>query len=689
MASEPLHLPGSGTRGQGSRPIFAPLRCLSLLLCLSLIALTVRAETDPAPDPVAPLPAGKEAILFREIPFVFGASRYDQKVTEAPSSVTLINADEIKQSGARTLIDVLRKVTGFFATYDRNYNYLGFRGFNRPGDFNSRVLLLVDGHRLNDNLYDQAGLGTESLIDVDLVDRIEIIRGPSSSLYGTNAFLGVINVITKRGRDIQGVELSAEAGSYQSYKGRTTYGDKLANGLEVLFSGAYYDSEGQRSLYFREFDDPATNNGEAEDADDDSFPTGFAKLSFRDFTLQGGFVSREKGIPTASYGTAFNTDESRSLDEHGYVNLRFRRHLSDQLGVAARVYYDHFYYRGDYFYDTPAPVLNRDKSVGQGWGTEVKVDRRFFEAHKVTTGAEFRDDFRQDLENADTAPTINYLDAEEDSHSWALFLQDEWSIFDTLLLNAGMRYDHYDSFGGTLNPRLALIYNTEATTIKLLYGQAFRAPNAYERFYAGTGFKASRSLEPETIRTYELVLERYLGDWLRASTAAYYYKSNNLISQVTDPLDGLLVFQNADDIAARGLEVEFDLEGQWPLGLDGRMSYAIQQTEDLETDRRLTNSPQHLAKLSLGLPILWRKAHLGVDVQYVSSRSTLAGQSAGGYTTTNLSLWSGQLARGLEVSAALYNLFDREYGDPGSGEHRQDKIEQDGRTFWLKVKYGF
>jgi iron complex outermembrane receptor protein len=320
-------------------------------------------------------------------------------------------------------------------------------------------------------------------------------------------------------------------------------------------------------------------------------------------------------------------------------------------------------------------------------GVEVKVDRIFLENHKVTGGLEFKDNFRQDLDNSDKNPDVSYLDVSKSSRNWAAFLQDEFTIRDGLLVNAGVRYDDYDSFGGTINPRLALIFNAEQSTFKALYGQAFRAPNAYERFYAGTGFKASDGLDPETIRTYELVAERNLGGRLRASTAAYYYRIQNLISQELDPSDGLLVFQNRGDIAARGLEVELDLEGQWPLGLDGRMSYAIQKTEDLDSGLRLTNSPQHIAKLNLILPIVPRKLSSSVDLNYVSSRHTLAGSTVGGYTTTNVTLFSYRTIKGLEVSGSVYNLFDHKYEDPGSGEHVQDAIEQDGRTFWLKLKY--
>src|SRR5205814_2487644 len=153
------------------------------------------------------------------------------KVTEAPASVTIITAEDIRKYGYRTLADILRNVRGFYVTYDRNYSYLGVRGFGRPADYNSRVALLVDGHRVNDNVYDQAPLGTEFPIDVDLIDRVEVIRGPNSSLYVANAFLGVINIITKRGRDSKMENVSGELASFGTVQGRVSYANKFDNGL--------------------------------------------------------------------------------------------------------------------------------------------------------------------------------------------------------------------------------------------------------------------------------------------------------------------------------------------------------------------------------------------------------------------------------------------------------------------------
>ena len=134
-----------------------------------------------------------------EVETVFGASKREQRVTEAPSSVTILTAHDIRTFGWRTLADALGSVRGFYTTYDRNYTYVGVRGFGRPSDYNNRVLVLVNGHRFNDNVYDQALIGTEFPIDLALVERIEIIRGPGSALYGSSAFFAVINIVLRRG----------------------------------------------------------------------------------------------------------------------------------------------------------------------------------------------------------------------------------------------------------------------------------------------------------------------------------------------------------------------------------------------------------------------------------------------------------------------------------------------------------
>ena len=271
-----------------------------LISCLGLCLATTRAmaQEDLPQDPVGiDQTPSTETALFLEIPSVYGAAKYDQKVNEAPAAVIIITAEQIRKYGYRTFAQILDSAPGLFTNNDRNYGYIGIRGFNRPGDYTSRVLLLIDNHRLNDAIYDQGGSGTEMPIDVDLIDRIEIIKGPGSSLYGTNAFFGVVNVITKRGRDIKGAEVSGEASSFNTYRSRLSYGNKFSNGVEMLVSGSFSDSEGHRELSYPAF--ASTNSGIAKDADRDNLYCYTGKLSYADFTLTGGHQWRKKNVPTS------------------------------------------------------------------------------------------------------------------------------------------------------------------------------------------------------------------------------------------------------------------------------------------------------------------------------------------------------------------------------------------------------
>ncbi len=216
------------------------------------------------------------------------------------------------------MAEILNTARGFYASYDRNYSYVGVRGFSRPGDYNNRIQVLIDGHRMNDDVYGQALIGTEFPLDVDLIDRVEIVRGPSSALYGTSAFFAVVNVITKSAAGIGGVELSGDAGGFGSYRGRASYGG-TAHGLEWLFSGTIYQSGGVSKLFFPAFNSLATNNGIAENADGDFSKNLFSNLKYGHFSFEAIAPTREKTIPTASFGTIFNDPRTKTVDVAGYV----------------------------------------------------------------------------------------------------------------------------------------------------------------------------------------------------------------------------------------------------------------------------------------------------------------------------------------------------------------------------------
>jgi len=194
-------------------------------------------------------PDASDSFYFLDIPPVTGASKFKQEVADAPSSISIVTADEIKRFRYRTIADVLAGARGFYATNDLNYQYAGARGFSIPGDYNTRLLVVIDGVPAQDSLSQAAGIGYDFPVDLALIDHIELIRGPGSALYGSGAFFGVINVITRKGRHIRGLEVEAGGGSYQSYSGRITYGQRFDNSSELLLSADGLQSNGRENIY--------------------------------------------------------------------------------------------------------------------------------------------------------------------------------------------------------------------------------------------------------------------------------------------------------------------------------------------------------------------------------------------------------------------------------------------------------
>ena len=217
---------------------------------------------------------------------ISGAAKSDQTARQAPASVTIITSEDIERYGYRTIADVLMTVRGFFVSYDRNYTYVGVRGFSRPTDYNNRILLLLDGHTVNENIYGAAQLGSEFPIELDIVDHIEIIRGPGSALYGTGAMLAVVNVVLKKGSVLNGGRLALGGGSYGRRQGTISAGKELEQGPDLLASAFGTDVKGQ-DLFYPEYNSPATGNGVARGLDTDRSYGGVAAATWGDFRVTG------------------------------------------------------------------------------------------------------------------------------------------------------------------------------------------------------------------------------------------------------------------------------------------------------------------------------------------------------------------------------------------------------------------
>jgi outer membrane receptor for ferrienterochelin and colicins len=659
-------------------PLLDRRRALSVLALL-----TVSAVAQAQQLPTLTL----EELMRIDAGRVFGASERMQPVTEAPASVSFVTAEDIARFGYRSLADILRSVRGMYVTDDRNFGYLGARGFAKPGDYNSRILLLVNGHRVNDNVFGQAEIGPEFGMDPAIFERVEIIRGPASALYGDSAFFAVVNVITRTGASIGGASVTVEGGSLGTARSRVIIGQRLANGLDVALSATGERSAGVERLYFPAYDAPATHNGIAEGLDGERLVQYYGRVNFKDVTLTTAFGHRRKQIPTASFFTVFNEQESpeRTTDRHALVDAEYTRSIAGGR-LVSRASYDRFSVDGIYPFRSPdvgvSSIVGDNRVLGVRWSAGAWLTRPLPGRQVLTTGAEFIDNLHQDQSVRYDDPAAAGFIENQASIQHAVYAQDEAKVSSWLILNGGIRYDHYEDFS-RVTPRAAVIVMPSQTqSFKYLFGSAFRAPNAYElnAFYFG-----DTHLLPESIDTHELVWERYSSDWLRTSVSTYWYAANRLITLVPDA-SALLgaVYVNVGRVRARGLE----LEGQMRIKGGGQalISYAQQSVTDEETHKGLANSPRHVLKGRVSVRGLTAQSSIGFETQYLSSRATLAGNRLPPATVANLTIVQ-PIGTTLELSATARNLFDERYADPGSDQHLQDSIPQNGRTFRIGITF--
>ena len=581
------------------------------------------------------------------------ASLFSQKASQAPSSVSVLTAEDFRDYGWRTLADALNSVRGFHTSSDRVYRYAGVRGFLPPGDYNSRMLLMIDGMRTNDNVFDQAFLGNEFLLDVDLIERIEIVRGPSSPVHGANAFFGVINVITRNGKDFKQGEMALSSASHGTHDGRVTLGSSLDNGGDYLLSLSGLRSNGQ-SLYFPEFDASTQRAADRERAG--KF---FGKFNLGGLTLSAGWSQRRKNDPTGTFGTVFDDPSNRFEDTQKFMEARYTGQVAPDLSLSSRVFYNSYDYKFyGAFADRPsvAPYTALDQAQARWWGAETRLTLTRFQTHKLGLGVDYQSNARQDqtntvlnnawqcMANSSTDPCLN---SQRSGYRLGLAFTDDITLGTQWRLNLGLRYDRANEAASHLSPRVGLIYSPRPdATLKLLYGSAYRTANAFERFYNYPSVplqQGNLDLKPEIINTYEAVWEQYLGQATRAAL---------------------------------------------------RVSYSAQRSPARPADN-INGAPRRMAKLNFSTPLFgfaaWRA---GVEAQYVDRRATPTGWT-GGYTLANATLrWLPHGSKGLEVSASLYNLFDKHWSgvfpdDSLASGVSREVLAQEGRVARLKLSWPF
>ncbi|APV51529.1 hypothetical protein BWI17_18640 [Betaproteobacteria bacterium GR16-43] len=662
-------------------PLPRPLAA-ALALAFAQAAIPVRAEADLTRLPL-------ERLLELR---VIAASSYEQSASEAPSAVSVITADDIRRKGYRTLAQALESLPGLYLTDDLGYSYLGSRGFNRIGDYNSRFQLSVNGLRTNDALFDMAYLGTEFPLDMALIERIEFAPGPGSSMYGSNAMLGVINIVTRNADDLSGWRVAPGIGSHGTRSLMASFGRRFDSGLRVLASASGARTDGQ-DFHYPAFDTPATHGGVAHGQNGERLSRAYLRATYEgwDFETFGG--RRDKTAPSVYLGSDFNRNETRLLDGLAFAALRYQREVAPGTALEARVSTSRYRYAGVYpglaavpderiVPDLATSADNRDDALGRWHGAEARIVSTAFTGHKVVLGTEFQ---RETLQQSNRDPSVVYLDRMDRGRRVAFYAQDEMRFSQAWLLNAGVRYDEYASFGSSVNPRLALIGNLSGGwTFKLLYGSAFRAPNAYENFYVASSYQANAALGPERSKTTEAVAEWRPNERWNGRVSAFHYRFEDLIEQVDE--GGSFVFRNRGSVTGRGLEGAL----QAILGAGARAS-ASASFHDVRQDDglRATNAPRYTAKAALDAALGSANVRGAIEGSLVGprldrDRGTIPAEARVNLVFTTLERWHD-----LSFTFAVYNLFDRTNPQALSEYFAQAQGPSPGRRYFAEAEWRF
>jgi outer membrane receptor protein involved in Fe transport len=658
-------------------------------------------------------------VQLREIEEVTAASRVAESVEDAPSSVTIITGQELRAMGYPTLADALRGVRGIYVGNDTSYDIVGIRGFSRPGDYGSRVLVLLDGHPLNDNYVGQSYFGYDGRVDLADIERIEIVRGPGSVVYGTGAFLGVINLTTRT----RAAPTHTEAGITAA--GNGVGAARVMQQLQISPDAGIWTSVsaahgGGADYFFQEFaSDPATGgNSRGNDGFDAGNVTGRAWYKWA--TLQWYLNSRNKNLPSGEFGTIFGDSRLHFIDTRGTLELRLEPQVAKPIEWLTRAHVDL------YNFDDFLPTLveqggNATETFrGQWAGVEQRIAYKWKSLLRITVGGELQDDFKAVQSGTSaggvsagvtTAPVTYLAPVNRSFQVGAGYGSIDFTPVRQLKVTGGARYDYYSNFGGSLNPRVAVILKPyEAGNIKAMFGKAFRAPSVYEHYYDAstqlpgdcavvepkTACLSQASLKPESVYSGELELVHHFRPTLSATLAGYTNYITDIINLAgggteSSPNEYVNI---TNPIQTYGGEVE--VRRDWRDGWMASVSYSYQDTEYLDNAatklRNVPNSPHHLAALKAAAPLLDR-------VLVLATRLTFEGPVWDKYDQPNdppqtetspVFIWdvvlSGEAERfGIRYNLGLYNATDQKFLFPVSREFTQTFIPQPGRTVLAQV----
>lgn len=657
------------------------LRQLLASLGLSFWACAAFGQGAAATNAPADTDMGLEELLrqpLKQVPRdveVSTTSRFAQSAAQAPGTTYVLTAEDIARYGFRSMADILRAMPGLYVTKDSSFNYIGARGLGRPGDLNTRLLFLIDGMRINENVYDSAQIGDEFFLDVHLIDRVEFAPGPGSALYGNNAFLGVVNVLTKRADTLGGLQIQTRLDSQGLQQLRASWGYRSDAGWEgwLSASGARQDerplpfavpSEFEKDWRERFWNDSKRLAG---------------SLHAGAWALRFGATDFTQGVPSGTVGGDEDAlSQAFLLFYNRFVSLSHERSLGPDWDLFASVSAKSRRYHERYPFLDPATQQQRyfgATALGRWTNWDFRLSTRQFERHVLMAGLEVQDDREQRiLLGAEGDPPFQEYYGINRRTAW--FIQDEWQLSETQRLVLGLRRDASNVAKARLNPRLAWVWSgIPDATLRLMYGSAFRAANLNE-FALNASWEA-QTPKPEKIKSYEL-------SWEQSLTPQLQYRASLYASRLTDLIDqnqvDLPIYENSASLRSYGAEL--DVERRWDQGARLRLGLSLQRSK-LANDAPLSNSPRSLFKLLYSQALFGDALQMGWQ-SFAMSRRSMPGQALPGYVVHNLNLlWRPSLD--WELSLGLYNLTDHAYVDlPRTSA---PEVRQERRTLQLGLSW--
>ncbi len=658
-------------------------------------------------------------------------TRHDIPVKKAPGIVSVITGQEIKNMGYRTLTDFLRTVPGF--EISKRGIYGTAIPYVRGVESDNRIRVMVNGHFVN-NPYKGEAFQNFDDFPLENVDKIEIIRGPGSALYGENALMGAVNIITKDAPDTGGIKVNSGYGSFDTIEGNVLFGEKYGE-LSVTGMIHYTETNGYKESINSDFvtslDNSFSSFGFPTASEAPGSPEDWRrkyilnlKTNYKDFYFEGFYLNKNRGGYLGIQDAL--TNETNIENNYVFTELKYKKIFADKFTINPRIYYDQFddnYYVESLPEGTTLPLDTNndglyetfhtypDGLIGNGIysqkiaGAEIPVNIELFEGNIVTVGMEFRWLNQTNIQyNANFNPLtyepLSSLQGFSDTYPflkeitrkiWSAYLQDVWDISKTINLTMGLRFDDYSDFGSEVSPRVGITWEfMENATIKSLYGRAFRAPNFSDMYITNQpAVQGNEGLEPETIDTYEIGLQyKYnVNTYTIQSGINYFYNDiEDFISLRSTGL-GYSQYDNYGNAYIHGIEFESRVNFNQNNYLF--MNYTFQDTND-ENGKNLPFIAKHKGNFGVNMQP-WKYVNTNLSTFVSGKRYREEGDSRDdlpSYALVNLSLIAKDFLKTLEIQGTVNNLLDKDYDDPGNISVTDD-LPRPGRTFFVGLTYAF